>query len=232
MAGEDDGGPGRDGTQAAHDLTLDELRERLASALADAAVFDGWSRAAVRMAAESEGVDPDVADLAYDGDRMLMIESWIASVDAAMVAAHPPGSFDGVKVRERIRRLVLFRLEQVRMREEAVRRAMAIMAMPQNAARALRTAWHSADLMWRLAGDTATDWNHYSKRAILAGLYSAVLTVFINDRSEQNRDTHAFLDRRLDGVMRFERLKASFTRPRRERFSLLRLAGRLRYPER
>ena len=84
------------------------------------------------------------------------------------------------------------------------------MAQPQNARRSLRLGWRSADIMWRLAGDTATDYNHYTKRAILAGIYSATLAVFVNDESEGKADTHAFLERRIDGVMKFEKVKAQF----------------------
>lgn len=220
----------RDAAQA--DPTLDELRVILAPALADAAVFDGWSREAVRFAAEGQGVDPEVALLAFAGGRMAMVEAWIDSVDAAMAAAFPPETLAALKVRERIRALVLFRLEQAEGREEALRRALAIMAMPRNAARSLRLGWRSADLMWRLAGDTATDYNHYTKRTILAGLYAATLAVFADDRSEGKADTYAFLDRRLDGVMRFEKVKARLASPQRDGFSVLRFLGRLRYPER
>ena len=214
------------------DPTLDELRVILAPAIADAAVFDGWTREAVGMAAEQERYDPDIAQLAFSGGKIAMVEAWIASVDAAMLAAFSKEELAAMKVRERIRTLVLFRLEQAEMREEALRRALAIMALPQNAGRALRTGWHSADLMWRLAGDTATDYNHYTKRAILASLYGATLAVFVDDRSEGKADTRAFLDRRLDGVMRFEKLKARFVGRERDGFSVLRFLGRLRYQER
>ncbi|MFX9973369.1 COQ9 family protein, partial [Acinetobacter baumannii] len=84
--------------------------------------------------------------------------------------------------RERIRTLVQFRLDQVAGREEALRRAQIALAKPQNVAAALRMGWSSADLMWRLAGDTATDFNHYTKRATLAALYAATLAVYAEDR--------------------------------------------------
>jgi ubiquinone biosynthesis protein COQ9 len=109
---------------------------------------------------------------------------------------------------------------------------MAIMAMPQNAVRTMRLGWHSADLMWRLAGDRASDFNHYTKRAILAGIYAATLAVFVDDASDGKTATFAFLDRRIDGVMRFEKAKAQLLRPREESFSAARLLGRLRYPAR
>lgn len=217
---------------AVPDMTLEELELALAPAIADAAVFDGWTDAALVSASEAEGVDPDVARLAYPGGAMDMIAAWIASVDVAMFAALPADRLAVMKVRERIRSLVQARLDAIEGREEALRRALAIMAMPQNVARAGRLGWASADAMWRLAGDVATDYNHYTKRAILASIYTATLAVFVNDESEDKADTRAFLDRRIDGVMRFEKAKAQFLRPDAERFSVTRFLGRLRYPAR
>jgi ubiquinone biosynthesis protein COQ9 len=137
-----------------------------------------------------------------------------------------------MKIRERIRTLVLFRLDAVTPHKEALRRAQAIMAMPQNAARSLALGWKSADLMWRLAGDTATDYNHYTKRMTLGTLYATTLAVFINDESEDHAETRAFLDRRIEGVMRFEKVKARLLKPAELAFSPARFLGRLRYPAR
>jgi ubiquinone biosynthesis protein COQ9 len=215
------------------DLTLEELRIALAPDIAASAIFDGWNQTALMAAAEMAGADPDVAKLAFPGARpMDMIAAWIASVDQAMEAEWSAERLATLKVRERIRTLVAFRLEAVAHIDEAVRRALAVMAQPQNARRALRLGWQSADIMWRLAGDTATDYNHYTKRAILAGIYSATLAVFVNDESEGKADTYAFLDRRIDGVMKFEKLKAQFLNKDRELPSLTRFLGRLRYPAR
>lgn len=214
------------------DLTLDELRLAMAPTVAEAAIFDGWSDDAVAAAANDLKVDADVAALAYPGGAMDMIAAWIETIDAQMVAALPQDVLARMPIRQRIRSLVQFRLDAVVGLEEALRRALAIMAMPQNAARSLKTGWHSADIMWRLAGDTATDYNHYTKRTILAGIYGATLAVFVGDDSEGKADTRAFLGRRIDGVMKFEKAKAKLLNSDRESFSLTRLLGRLRYPAR
>ncbi|WP_234033130.1 COQ9 family protein [Erythrobacter rubeus] len=219
------------------DMTLDELRIALAPEIAASAIFDGWNETALLAAADMAGADPDIAKLAFPdkplgGRAMDMIEAWITSVDQQMEAAWPPERLAELKIRERIRTLVAFRLEAVADVDEAVRRAMSIMAMPQNAPRSLHLGWRSADLMWRLAGDTATDYNHYTKRTILAGIYSATLAVFVNDDSEGKAKTYEFLDRRIDGVMKFEKAKAKFTNRNVELPSLTRFLGRLRYPSR
>ena len=217
---------------APSEMTLDELRLALAPGLANAAAFDGWSDEAVRNAAEALGVRPESARLVYPGGAMDMIDAWIESIDLAMAAAFPRERIAAMPIRERIRALVQFRLDQVTGREEALRRALAIMAMPQNARRTARLSWRSADAMWRVAGDTAADFNHYTKRATLAGIYAATLLVFANDSSDGKAETRAFLDRRIEGVMRFEKAKARWTRPDGDHFSPARLLGRLRYPAR
>ncbi|WP_428028091.1 COQ9 family protein [Altererythrobacter sp.] len=211
-------------------MTLDELRSALAPEIAAAAVFDGWSDVALLHAADSIGADPDVARLAFPGGAIDMIEAWIDSIDLAMEAALPAEKLAAMKIRERIRALVAFRLEAVNGNEEALRRALAVMAMPQNAARALKTGWRSADAMWRLAGDNSTDYNHYTKRAILASIYAATLAVFVDDQSEGKQASYEFLDRRIEGVMKFEKAKARLLRGDRDHFSVTRFLGRLRYP--
>jgi len=211
--------------------TLDEIRLSLAPLVAEAACFDGWSETAVETAAAEAGIDPAVARLAFPGGAMDMIAAWVAHVDAAMAKVLPAEKLAAMKVRERIRALVQFRLDAALGKEEALRRALAIQAMPQNAPAAIRQGWHSADAMWCLAGDTATDYNHYTKRAILEGIYGATLAVFIGDQSEGKADTRAFLERRIDGVMKFEKAKAQFFKER-EGFSVTRFLGRLRYPAR
>lgn len=212
--------------------SLDDLRLELAPALAGAAVWDGWSETAVRSAAQDTGIDPDAALYAFKDGPMAMIAAWIARVDAAMEAALPPERLATMKIRERIRALVQFRLDAVEANKEALRRALAIMAMPQNVPAALKLGWRSADLMWRLAGDTASDYNHYTKRTILASIYGATLAVFVDDGSEDHAETRAFLGRRLDGVMKFEKVKAQLLNSDREHFSPARFLGRLRYPAR
>ena len=214
------------------EATLDELRLALAPAIAEAAIFDGWGDAAIRAASVCQGANPDVAMLAFPGGAMDLIGAWIARIDADMAAALPATRVGKLPIRERIRTLVQFRLDALTGREEALRRALAIMAMPLNLPATLRLGWNSADAMWRLAGDTATDYNHYTKRMTLGSIYAATLAVFAQDQSADHADTRAFLDRRIGDVMQFEKTKARLLKPRDETFSMARLLGRLRYPAR
>ena len=212
------------------DPTLDEIRAALAPAIAANAGFDGWGDAALTLAAQAEGVDVDISRLAYPGGAIDMIDAWFAAIDAAMLAVLPPEKLATMKVREKITALVEARLALLAAHREALRRALAMLAMPANLLRAGKLGWRAADLMWHAAGDTATDYNHYSKRAILAGVYGATVTVLLDDQSEGHADTSAFLARRIEGIMRFEKTKAQLLGRTTHRPSLSRFIGRLRYP--
>jgi len=211
------------------DPTLDEVRAALAPVIARNAAFDGWSTAAVDMAAGQLGVAAEVARLAFDGGAIAMIDAWFAHIDAQMLRACTAETLKPMKIREKIAALVETRLDLLTRDREAVRRALAILAMPQNMPRAAQLGWRAADVMWRAAGDTAVDFNHYTKRTLLAGIYSATLLVFLNDESESHAETHAFLTRRIEGVMRFEKSKARMQARTEHRPSLARFIGRLRY---
>jgi ubiquinone biosynthesis protein COQ9 len=210
---------------------LERLRRQLALAVGENAVFDGWTKAAVDAAAGQLGIDPVQARLAMPKTQAGMIDVYIQEVDRALEAYFTSERLSGLKIREKIRTLVWRRLEVMGPAREAVRRALAILAMPQNVPLGMRIGWHTADLMWRIAGDTSTDFNHYTKRMTLGAVYGSTLLVWLDDQSEGWADTAAFLDRRIDDVMRFERFKAEW-RGSSERLSLSRFLGRLRYPPR
>ena len=212
------------------EMTLDELRAALAPRIAPNAVFDGWSDKALAMAAAELGVPAPRARLCFPGGAPEMIDAWFDAIDRATAAAFPLERIEAMKVTQRIRELVMFRLELVQPHKEALRRALAILAQPQNVALATRLGWRAADRMWRIAGDRATDFNHYSKRFILMGVYGSTSLVYLDDESPGLAATRAFLDRRLGDVMRFEKLKAGWRGSRERLPSLSRFLGRLRYP--
>ena len=209
---------------------LETVRSSLALAVGENAVFDGWTEKAVASSAAQLGIDAAVARLAFPNDQVGMIDAYIAAVDSAMAAHFTPERIASLKIRDRIRELVWFRLQAMGPAREAVRSALAILAMPHNAVRGLSIGWRSADLMWRLAGDSSTDFNHYTKRLTLSALYAATLLAWLDDETEGWVETSAFLDRRIADVMRFEKWKAEWRGSAERRPSLSRFLGRLRYP--
>lgn len=214
------------------EMTLDELREELAPRIAANAVFDGWSDRALSDAADMIGIPVGRARLAFPGGGRDMIDAWFASLDSEMEHRNPEIEMTPLKIRDRIRQLILSRLEIALPQREAVRRALTKLVLPVNLLTAARLGWRTADRMWRIAGDSSTDGSHYTKRATLAAVYAATLTIWLDDDSDGQGETRAFLDRRIDEVMRFEKAKARLKLNPDRHFSLTRFVGRLRYPDR
>jgi ubiquinone biosynthesis protein COQ9 len=211
---------------------LELLRRQLALAVGENAVFDGWTRQAVDSAAQQLGIDPVQARLAMPKTQAGMIDLYIQEVDRGLQAYFTPERLSKFKIREKIRELIWRRLKIMGAAREAVRRGLAILAMPQNIPLALRISWRTADVMWRVAGDTSTDFNHYTKRMTLGAVYGLTLLVWLDDQTEGWTETAAFLDRRIDDVMKIEKLKAEWRGSSDRGLSLSRFLGRLRYPPR
>jgi ubiquinone biosynthesis protein COQ9 len=211
---------------------LEQLRRSLALVVGENAVFDGWTARAVDTAATQLGIDPLQARLAMPKSQVGMIDVYIQEVDRGLEIFFSAQQLSGIKIRERIRALIWRRLEVMGPAREAVRRAVAVLAMPQNMPLAIRIAWRTADLMWRIAGDTSTDFNHYTKRLTLGAVYGSTLLVWIDDESDGWEKTAGFLERRIEDVMKIEKMKADWRGSTEQRLSLSRFLGRLRYPPR
>ena len=209
---------------------LQQIRDTLGLAVGENAVFDGWTAKAVEAAAARHGVDPAQARLAFGDKPIDLVEAYVGAVDAAMAEAFPPEKIAAMKIRDRITELVWARFTIMEPAREAVRSALAILAMPQNAPRGAKLGWRTADRIWRLAGDTATDFNHYTKRITLGAVYSSTLLAWLDDQSEGLTESRAFLDRRIANVMSFEKWKAQWKGDDIRRPSIARFLGRLRYP--
>jgi ubiquinone biosynthesis protein COQ9 len=211
---------------------LERLRRQLALAVGENAVFDGWTRQAVDSAARQLGIDPLQARLAMPHSQAGMIDLYIQEVDRGLEAYFTPERLSKLKIREKIRGLVWRRLEIMGPAREAVRRAVAILALPQNIPLAIHISWRTADVMWRIAGDKATDFNHYTKRMTLGAVYASTLLIWLDDKSEGWTETAGFLERRIEDVMKIEKIKAEWRGSSERRLSLSRFLGRLRYPPR
>jgi ubiquinone biosynthesis protein COQ9 len=184
------------------------LRDRLADAMASEAVFDGWTRSALSTAARQIDLPPGEADRLFPGGPVQVLTHISERADLRTVADMEKEGVAGLKMRDRIKGAVRIRLERHAGEREAVRRALALLSLPFNAGLALKLLYKTVDAMWYAAGDTSTDFNFYTKRATLAGVYSSTLLYWLNDRSPGSEATWGFLDRRIDDVMRIEKLKS------------------------
>lgn len=186
------------------------LKDRLLEAALAHAAFDGWSRRTLLNAAADCGVDADTARRLFPdlGDSLLRwLDDW---ADRQMLAAVEGEDLTRLPVRRRVARLVRARLEATAQHREALRRALAARTLPPNLPAAGQALWRTVDLIWEavgLGGGPAEGWSWYTRRASLAGVLAATGIYWLDDASEGQAETWAFLERRIDDVMRVGKLR-------------------------
>ena len=181
------------------------------AAILDAALthvaFDGWSDETLKRAAEDANVPLAEARALFPRGAVDLALAFHARGDAKMLAALEEADLEGMRFSDRIAHAVRLRLEAIEGDREAVRRAASLFALPQNAAAGAGAVWGTADAIWRALGDTSEDLNWYSKRATLSGVYSSTLLYWLGDETAGHEATWGFLARRIDDVMRIEKVK-------------------------
>lgn len=214
----------------AEDRTPEELRQPILTAMLAHVPFDGWTRKALKAAAADVGVSEEMAELAYPGGPMEVLDEMIRDADDRMVAALEAMDLPSMRIRDKITAAIRIRLEQNAENREAIKRGFAAQAMPQNMVRGSKAGWATADRIWRALGDTSTDHNWYTKRATLSAVYGAVVLYWLNDDSADFEKTWAFLDRRIENVMQFEKAKFQMRKTCEGMPSISDFLGRLRHP--
>lgn len=187
---------------------LAAVRDKILAAALPNIPFDGWTDAMLKQAVIDAGVDPHEAKLAAPRPIDLAI-ALHRKGDRDLAKAMAEAPLGEMRIRDRVAFGVRKRLEIADPHREAVRRAAALMALPTNAATSARLIWETADTIWTALGDPSDDLNWYTKRAILSGVYSATMLYWLGDETPDREKTWEFLDRRIEGVMRFEKTKAA-----------------------
>ena len=168
--------------------------------------FDGWSEVTFKAAAQDTGIELAMARAVCPRGALDLALAYHARGDAVMVARLKSDELPA-RFSEKIAAGVRFRIEAVS-DKEAVRRGTTLFALPMHAADGAKAIWGTADKIWDTLGDMSEDVNWYTKRATLAGVYSATVLYWLGDDSTDNQATWAFLDRRIEDVMRIEKVKA------------------------
>ena len=184
-----------------------DLKDGLLMAMLPDVAFDGWSLLTLHSAARRLGMPEAEAEALFPRGAVDMVAQFSDWADRRMLATAAEG-LERMRVRDRIATLVRARFDVLEPYREAVRRGLSVLALPQNAALGMRLLYHTVDSAWYAAGDTATDWNFYTKRALLAGVVATTTLYWIEDRSPGSADTQAFLDRRLNDAMRIPKVTA------------------------
>ena len=167
--------------------------------------FDGWTMRALRMGLADAGMPVDDAELLFPGGAADMVDTFCDLADRWM--EQDAATLAETRLTARVRGVIALRFERNRPHREAIRRALAVLALPTNARVAAACSARTVDSIWYAAGDESADFSWYTKRAILTGVYGTTLLYWLRDGSEDGSDTLAFLDRRLAGVGRIGKLR-------------------------
>lgn len=186
---------------------MTEITQKLLQAVSFHVAFDGWSDASFDAAVEEAGVDPVVARGLFPRGAVDLAMAYHRQGDQMMVTRMLSEDLSQMRFSERVAFGVRARLEAVDDRE-AVRRGTTLFALPQYAGDGAKLIWGTCDAIWNTLGDTSRDFNWYTKRATLSAVYSATVLYWLGDDSEGQADTWAFLERRIENVMQFEKFKA------------------------
>ena len=186
---------------------MSDPKEKLLDAALMHVPFDGWSEATFKAAIADSGMENTVARAVCPRGAVDLAVAYHKRGDAQMLEALGAEDLGDMRFRDRIARAVRLRLEVVE-DKEAVRRGTTLFALPQYAPDGAKLVWGTCDLIWDTLGDTSDDFNWYSKRTILSGVYTATVLFWLGDTSDGHAATWSFLDRRIDNVMQIEKLKA------------------------
>ena len=196
------------GTKNGDEKSDAALKEAVLKAALKDAAFDGFTDSVLARAGKSQKLDKAAMSRLFPEGPLSLIEFYSASLDQAMEKKLAKLDLPKRRIRDRIKTAILTRLELLALNKEAARRAAAMLSLPMHAGFASKLMYRTVDSMWRTAGDTSTDFNFYTKRGILAGVYGLVLVRWFNDTSEDEGQTKDFLDARIENVMQFEKFKA------------------------
>ena len=191
---------GRDRQSAAAELA--RQRRSLLEAALRHVPFDGWTWTTIDAAARDLDLAPGEAARLFPGGPLELIRAFSGEADRRMLETLEGLDLASMKVRDKVAAGVRARLEAVAAHREAVRSGLTFFALPQNAAAGLSCLYRTVDAIWYAAGDKSTDYNFYTKRALLSGVYSSTLLFWLNDKSEDYAATWAFLDRRIAEVLK------------------------------
>jgi ubiquinone biosynthesis protein COQ9 len=195
--------------QSRTDARSDEdLREAVLAAALPHAAFDGFTDSLLQKAGTEAGVSKAELGRLFEHGALSLVEFYSTHTDAEMEKRLAAVDLKAMKIRERIATAVKTRLAILKPHKEAARRAAAMLSLPMHVALGTKLVYRTVDAMWRAAGDTSTDFNFYTKRGILAGVYGSTAMRWFNDTSEDEKPTEDFLAARIENVMQFEKFKA------------------------
>lgn len=206
-----------------------KARRAILEAMLKHVPFDGWSSLSLRQSVKDAGLPDGADELYFPGGPLEVIAFWNIQNDAYMSLEMAKLDQSEMRIRDKITKAILLRLEIISPHAEAAKRAIARTALPDGLALSPKILWASADAMWRAIGDTSTDFNYYTKRTSLSAVISTSLLAWLSDDDPKKEKALVFIDARIENVMQFEGAKFKF----KKRIATLpdpaELLGKIRY---
>ncbi|PCI39670.1 MAG: COQ9 family protein [Rhodospirillaceae bacterium] len=186
----------------------EEKKDAIVLAASPHVAFDGWGYEALTAGANDVGYDANTARRLFPGGAIEAISQFAMISDRAMMDTMESADLDNMRVRDRVILGVRARLEFLAPHKEAVRRGLGLLMLPTHAVLMAKITHTTVDNIWYLSGDRAADFNYYTKRTLLGGVYAATVLYWLDDSSEDHQDTWEFLAKRIDDVLKIYPLKA------------------------
>jgi len=211
-------------TDASHKARADIL-----AAMLPQAAFDGWTQKSLRAAVKNTDLPKGAEELYFPQGPLEVIRFWSEQMNAAVETDLAELDQATMKIRDKVTAGVLSSLYAIGPHDEAARRAIARMSLPDALGQGPKQLWSAADTIWRAIGDTSTDGNYYSKRTILAGVIGSTMTVWLSEDEPQKPKARKFLDDRIANVMSFEKAKWDFKKRTANMPNPAEILGAIRY---
>jgi len=206
-----------------------EVRVDILQAMLPIVVFDGWNQKSLRASIKSINLPEGSEELYFPEGALEVIRFWHDQMNEFVKSNLESLNKSEMKIREQVTAGVLSALESIGSNEEAMRRAIIRLSLPDAAVQGPTYLWSLADSIWRAIGDRSTDYNYYTKRTILAGVLGSTITVWISDSDQNKVKTKLFLDARISNVMSFEKSKFKIVEKINNIPNFAEILGRLRY---
>ena len=190
---------------------MQEKREKILKEALKIVPFEGWTNKTLIEATISANLEKQYAKIAFPSGVAQLVEYYLRDLDCKMLDKLKGQKFDNLKVREKIALAIKTRLEIAEQEKSAIRKTVSYFAIPCNHFHSMKSIWKTVDTIWYAVGDKSADFNYYTKRSLLAGVYSSTLLYWLNDKSDNHENTWKFLNRRIENVMIINKAKSSFS---------------------
>tara|TARA_Y100000746_G_C15405991_1_gene408340 strand:+ start:65 stop:748 length:684 start_codon:yes stop_codon:yes gene_type:complete len=186
----------------------ESLENKIRRIVVRSVAFEGWSSSLIKAACSELGIDHNVSKTLFPRGIIDIALANHRDGDKKMIKILADTDFEGVKIRQKITFAIKSRLQIIENEKELVKKTMSFFSLPQNFLDGHQLIWGTSDIIWNFFEDDSSDYNYYTKRLILSGVYGSVVLFWLGDDSKDNSSTWEFLDRRIQNVMSFESFKS------------------------